>query len=59
MLRWVKRLFQLMQNTMGIRGVKSIEFFNNTFSISILRQIGDSGYQKDEIFHVGLMDCKD
>ena len=48
-----------MQNTMGIRGVKSIEFFNKTFSISILWQIGDSEYQKDEIFNVGLMDCKD
>ena len=59
MLRWVKQLFQLMQNTMGIRGVKSIEFFKETFSISILRQIIEGGYQENEIFHIGLMDCKD
>ena len=48
-----------MQNTMGIRGVKSIEFFKETFSISILRQITEGGYQEDEIFHVGWMDYKD
>ena len=59
MTRWIKRLFQLMQNNMGIRGVKSIEFFKGTFSISILRQITEGGYQENEIFHVGLMDCKD
>ena len=59
MTRWIKRLFQLMQNIMGIREVKSIEFFKEKFSISILQQITDSAYQEDEIFHVGLMDCKD
>ena len=48
-----------MQNTMGIRGVKSIEFFKEIFSISILQQITEGGYQENEIFHVGLMDCKE
>ena len=59
MTRWIKRLFQLMQNIMGIREVKSIEFFKETFSISIILQITHSGYQEDEIFHVGLTDCHD
>ena len=59
MTRWIKRLFLLMQNNMGIRGVKSIEFFKETFSISILRRIIEGGYQENEIFHIGWMDCQD
>ena len=47
-----------MQNTVGIREVKSIEFFKEIFSISNLQQITEGGYQENEIFHVGLMDCQ-
>ena len=48
-----------MQNTMGIRNVKLIEFFNETFSISIWPQIAEHGYQADEIFQIEFMDYKD
>ena len=58
MLCWITWALQLMQNTMGIRGVKSIGFFNNTFSISILRQITYSGYQEHEIFTLGWWTAK-
>ena len=58
MLRRIIWALQLMQNTLSIREVKSIEFFNNIFSISILWQITDSGYQEHEIFQVGMMDYK-
>ena len=46
---WIKRLFQLMQNTTGIWNIKSIDFFNNTFTISIWRQIAKHGYQRCKI----------
>ena len=48
-----------MQNRMGIREVKSIEFFNKTFSVSIWQQIADNGYQENELFHIGWMDYKE
>ena len=59
MLCWKIWAVQLMQNKMGIREVKSIEFFNKTFSVSIWQQINDSGYQENELFHIGWMDHKD
>ena len=43
---------------MGIRNVKLIEFFNETFSISIWPQIAEHGYQEDEIFQIEFMDYK-
>ena len=48
-----------MQDTMGIRKVKSVEFSNPTFPISIWPLITNSGYQEDELFPIGQMDHKD
>ena len=59
MLRRIIWAVQLMQNTMGIRNVKLIEFFNKTFSISIWPQIAEHGYQEDEIFQIAFMDYKE
>ena len=44
---------------MGIRNVKLIEFFNETFSISIWPQMANHGYQENELFQIGCMDYKD
>ena len=48
-----------MQDKSGIREVKSIEFFKERFTISILSQITKHGYQENELFQIGWMDYKD
>ena len=48
-----------MQDKSGIREVKSIEFFKERFTISILSQITKHGYQENELIQIWWMDYKD